>query len=238
MAVGVRGCNNCRLVALILQMNHFQKGKYRSPSLRGGAVFFMPRFQPQWAQPSRCEDSMDFYPIHTEARILVERALQRAMAHSTMLRRAFQLSLDRHGDADNWKLLDSAVGRVLERNASCDDEQWFTAADGRLRESVTSLFNSRGCGSTEAWQYRRSVEQVYECAAARSQELDEVTVAYWRHSALVWITLWHLADVPGVTVFQAKECLEVCFDEESACKEACEVVRPQKRTGWSLSEVA
>ncbi len=62
--------------------------------------------------------------------------------------------------------------------------------------------------------YRRAADQIYESAAVWAHALDELTLAYWRHCALVWITLWHIADVPGLTVDQAAECLTFSFTGE------------------------
>ncbi|MFZ1107497.1 MAG: hypothetical protein WAN43_04005 [Rhodomicrobium sp.] len=173
-----------------------------------------------------------------EAQSSAGRGLRRAMAHSTMLRRAFHLSLSRRHDADDWKTLESAVAAVLEKNARHDDVEWFVEADKRLRLSVTSLLRSQAAKSSRVGHYLRAAGQVYKSTEAWRQELDELTVAYWRHSAVVWITLWHLADVPDVTAARAKKCLDLCFDGSSAPDEAYELPLRPKKAGWSLSGAA
>jgi hypothetical protein len=179
-----------------------------------------------------------FRADRAESQSAAERVLQRAMAHGMMLRRAFHVSLKRRRDTADWELLESVVVGILEQNADYYDVEWFVKADRRLRRSVASLFRSRSSKSSRPWHYGRAADQVYESTSAWRQELDELTVAYWRHSALVWITLWHLADVPDMTAVRAKGCLDVCFDGAAVPDEVYDHPLPPKKRGWSLSEAA
>ncbi len=119
-----------------------------------------------------------------------------------------------------------------------NDANWFVEADERLKSAVAEMFRSRSSKSSRAWQYRRAAEQVYESAANWDQHLDGLTLAYWRHSALVWITLWHLADVPDLTARDAKERLNSCFEGAPLPQTAPEEQRPEEEHRWSLSGAA
>ena len=175
-------------------------------------------------------------PDHSEAPMGAERVLQQAMTYSMMMRRVFHEALTCRCDDDEWKLLETATGGISEQNGRYRDAEWYVGASKRLRQSATSLFRNRSPKSSRVGCYRRSVDHVYESIAAWGQELDEWTVAYWRHSALVWITLWHLADVPDVTATHAKECLDYASTE--ALADAHELPLQPTKLRWSLSEAA
>lgn len=146
-----------------------------------------------------------------------ERLLQRAMAHSTMLKRAFHIAVSRRHDTEEWETLEDVTATLLEQNSETHfDAEWFVQADGRLKASVTALLARRASKNSRIGHYRRAAKQVYESAAAWGQNLDDVTLAYWRHSALVWITLWHISDVPELTAEKAAKCLDLAFTGDAA----------------------
>lgn len=163
--------------------------------------------------------------------------LQRMMTHSTTLRRAFHISLSRRHDTQEWELLETATATSLEESRTAGhDAAWFTEASDRLRTSVLSHLRSRSSKSSRTSHYRRAADQVYENAtAAWARSVDEWTVAYWKHCALVWITLWHMADVPDLTADQARECLNFSFTEESEPEPELPSKRPSR---WWLSGAA
>ena len=41
--------------------------------------------------------------------------------------------------------------------------------------------------------------------------MDEADLAHWQHAALVWMALWHAADMPSITAAQVHECLEAAL---------------------------
>jgi hypothetical protein len=164
-----------------------------------------------------------------------ERALQRAIAHCAMLRRSFHLSLSRRRDAAKWELLERAVAPVVEQTRSARrDARWFVDADERLNSSVFTLLKERSAKSSRPWHYRRAAEQVYESAASWSKDIDEVTLAYWRHSALIWMTLWHMADIQDLTATQAKERLDFCFEGKDQPPREPEARRTKEKR-WSFA---
>ncbi len=163
------------------------------------------------------------------------RLLERAMAHSIMLRRAFGMALSRRHDAAEWELLERETGRILEQNGLRRDVDWFIDADERLTDSVTKLFKNRSSKSRRPVHFRRAASQVYESAALWGKNLDEKSGTYWRHSALVWMTLWHLADVADVTASQARKCLLHCFEGTASSIEPPPELPQQERAHNRLS---
>jgi hypothetical protein len=181
--------------------------------------------------PHEGENSVNIVPDQADAQTAAERVLQRAKSHSIGLRRAFHLSLSRRRDTEDWERLESVAAGILEHDGRYRHAEWFTETDKRLKQCVASLFKNRTLKSSRAGHYLRAAKQVYESASPWSQELDARTMACWRHNALVWITLWHLADVPDVTATQAKECLDGCFQGNSPGL-------PPRKPRWSLSGAA
>lgn len=170
-----------------------------------------------------------------------ERLLQRAIAHSTGLRRAFHTSAALRRDAEKWKLLEDAAATVLELNSEIPKQQdnaqdWFAEADEKLKASVVTLLGEGAPKTSRISHYRRAASQVYGSAAAWGETLDEATLAYWRHAALVWMTLWHIADVPDLTAEQAKDCLNSAF-REASLQSVLKLV-PKKGVRSRLSDAA
>jgi hypothetical protein len=166
------------------------------------------------------------------AQMTAERVLQRAMSHSMMLSKAFASSHTRRRDTNHWKLLETATSGVLEQDWR--RREWYAEANRRLRTSVSFLLRSQASKSGRVGLYRLATDQVYEAAADWSQALDALPVAYWRHSALVWVTLWHSADAPGVTATQAKECLDCAWTEARSENDADKLVSQPTRRRLSL----
>ena len=156
------------------------------------------------------------------------------MAHAIMARRTFRFSLSRRRDRVEWELLESAVASMLESNGvGRQRAAWFVAADRRLQASVTKLLKARDHKSRRLSHFRRAVEQVRENAALWGESLDETETAYCAHSALVWMTLWHLADIPDMTAGHARDCLDFSFNGSFLPEKVA-----AKKEGWSLSEAA
>jgi hypothetical protein len=163
-----------------------------------------------------------------------EPPFERALAYAIMLRRAFYFSLSRRRDGVEWELLESAVAGTLESSgADPRRQEWFAAADRRLQASVTKLLKARDHKSRRLSHFRRAVEQVRENAALWGESLDETETAYCAHSALVWMTLWHLADIPDMTAGHARDCLDFSFNGSFLPEKVA-----AKKEGWSLSEAA
>jgi hypothetical protein len=172
-----------------------------------------------------------FEALHIEP----NRAMQRALSHCAMLRRAFHLSLSRRRDSAKWEILERAVVAVVaQTHGARRHAKWFAEADERLKSSVFALLKERSPRSSRPFHYRRAAEQVYESAANWSRELDEVTLAYWRHNALVWMTLWHMADIPDLTSTHAKERLDFCFDGKAVSPRELET-HPAKEKRWRFA---
>jgi len=172
-----------------------------------------------------------FHALHIEP----ARAMQRAIAHCAMLRRAFHLSLSRRSDASQWEFLETAVVAVVEQTRSARlDTRWYVEANERLKVSVFTLLKERSSKSSRPWHYRRAADQVYESTATWSKEIDELTLAYLRHSALIWVTLWHIADVQDLTATQAKERLDFCFESKDIPRREPEARQPKEKH-WSFA---
>ena len=164
-----------------------------------------------------------------------ERVLQRAITHSVTLQRAFHISLSRRHDTQDWELFENATAISLEESKDAGhDAAWFAESDSRLKASVLALLRNRSSKSSRMGHYRRAADQVYESAAVWASVLDELTLAFWRHCALVWITLWHVADVPDLTVDQAGECLSFAFTDEGDLEPEPEIA-PKRPSRWRLS---
>ncbi len=171
-----------------------------------------------------------------------ERLQQQAKAHAIGLRRAFHISVSRRHDTQTWTLLEDATATLLERNRQAPWQQapqpgWFVVADEKLKTSATALLGLGAPNSSRASHYRRAAEQVYDSAEAWGRTLDGATVAYWRHAALVWMTLWHIADVPDLTAREAEACLNVAFTQAGNVQSVPEL-SPKKAVRSRLSEAA
>ncbi len=136
--------------------------------------------------------------------------LQRATAQSTMLRRAFQLCASRRSDCDEWKLLEEAAAAFLERHPSGSPEseaQWYAVADRMLMHKISELLKRMAPHSDRARQFRRAAENAGNKASDGSMILGEAPAGRLRHAGLVWMALWHAADMQSVTAEQARKCL-------------------------------
>ncbi len=164
--------------------------------------------------------------------------LQRAITQGNALQRAFHISLSRRQDAREWKQFETETAASLEvAEYVGHDARWFSESSGRLKASVERLLESRGSKSSRMRHYRRAADQVYESAAVWTHAMDELTMAYWRHCALVWITLWHIADVAEMTVEQARDCVSFAFTEEAEPEPEPEL-SAKRPSRWGLSAAA
>jgi hypothetical protein len=135
-------------------------------------------------------------------------AIERAKAHSAMLKRAFHFSLWRRNDTKSWELVEEAVAGVLEAIQKCGARD-FIEADASLQSRAIAQIKA-ACPHSNRWvEYRRAVKGVYTSAALWGQALEAAERAYWRHCALVWLTMWHLADVPQISADQVVAQLDV-----------------------------
>ncbi len=132
----------------------------------------------------------------------------RATAHGEMLRRAFHLSLSRRRDTEIWRRVEEAVARLLakKQDGNCG-ANCFIEADAILQAGALALIKGVAPHSERSGAYRRAVKGVYSSAALWGRDLDKAGRAYWRHCALVWLTLWHLADVPLFSAHQVMDRL-------------------------------
>ncbi len=147
-----------------------------------------------------------------------EALLHRARAQSTMLKRAFHLCLSRRSDARLWEDLGNAAAAHL---LGCGGERsWLVQrldeADRRFESRVMVLLSRTSAKSGRASHYRRAIDQIHVSATAWERTVGEATAAYWRHAALVWMTLWHCADLPSLTAGQAGECLDAAFAPQAS----------------------
>ncbi len=157
-----------------------------------------------------------------------EAVLHKAMAQSTMLRRAFHLCASRRADASQWQDLEDAAAAHLEERAvgpgqvQAAETQWFGQVDGRLRMSVLDMLSHRASASSRASHCRRAMDELYASAAGWAPVLGEATAAYWRHAGLMWMALWHAADMPGITAGLFWQCLDSAFAPVPAAAPALE----------------
>jgi len=145
--------------------------------------------------------------------------LQRAVAQSMMLKRAFRFCASRRNDTELWRALEDAAAVLLERHRNGTLErqtQWLAQADRRLKFQVSELLRRMAPHSNRARQYRRAVAHLSLNAEGWSEVIGKTPAFYWRHSALVWMALWHMADMQSVTAEQAKKCLDHAFGIVSA----------------------
>lgn len=152
-----------------------------------------------------------------------------ATAQSTMLRRTFNLSLSRRSDAKSWRVLGEAIAKVLEqRKTERTGVSWFSETDAKLNTEFAELLEGRTRSRSLSY-YRQAARGIYQSAKVWGESLDEADMAYWRHSALVWLTLWHLADIPQMSAEQATECFECVLNRKDA-------PAPRMRTADDASE--
>jgi hypothetical protein len=153
-----------------------------------------------------------------------------------MLQRAFHISLARRHDARAWEQLEGEIAAVLERTEALHPAEWFVQADGRLKASVAALLGRQGAKSSRVSHYGRAAGQVYESALAWGAHLDDATLGYWRHSALIWITLWHLADVPDISADMARGCLDSAFRQQGVTSDPVLASPAKKAARWKISD--
>jgi hypothetical protein len=153
----------------------------------------------------------------SNARSEVERGVERAAAPSAMMKRNFHLSLWRRWDREDWELLGKSVAKVLEaEKTEKQDVNRFREADATLKSSIGALIKQAAPCSQRWSDYRRAARSVYSSAAFLGPALDEAEAAYWRHCALVWITLWHLSDLLQMTAEEAEDRLSVSMQMKAS----------------------
>ncbi len=141
--------------------------------------------------------------------------LRRATAQTSTLRQAFRLCVSRRMDAEEWRLLEHTVATFLERHLESAHERpahWFAQADRTLVLQVSQLLRRMAPQSNRARQYSRGAESLSVNARGWSAVLGELQASHCRHAALVWMALWHSADIPSVTAEQARKCLYHAFN--------------------------
>ncbi len=145
-----------------------------------------------------------------------KRRLELAIARGTSLKREFHVSLKRRGDPEPWQHLGNAIGSLLEQTRrDPHDSVWFTQTDIRLAKSVTDCIRRNAPNSTRGRYYLRAAREVFNGAEFGGIGLDQPSMAYWRHAALIWISLWHMADITQVSAEDAKNCLDFAFKPEA-----------------------
>lgn len=142
------------------------------------------------------------------------RRLELAIAHSTSLKREFHTSLRRRDNPGPWESLGKAMAARLEQTrGGSHDPDWFAQTDGRFIASVTDCITRSA--PNRGRYYRRAVLEVFRSAEFGGNGLGQPTMAYWRHAAVLWISLWHLADVPQLTAEDAQRCLDFALKPEA-----------------------
>ena len=138
--------------------------------------------------------------------------LRRAIVHATSLQRAYYLSLERRVDREDWERLGRTIASALKREElEVQGAQFFDQCDENLRLLTVDLLSPK---TSRARHYRKAAEQAYESAQNWGKDIDQEAAAYWRHCVLVWLTLWHFADVPHLSASDSWTCLERAFASE------------------------
>jgi hypothetical protein len=143
--------------------------------------------------------------------------IERAKSHGAMLKRAYHFSLWRRNGKERWEYIEEAVAGVLEaiQNEKYDARD-FAQADASLQSLAIALIRE-ACPHSNRWlDYRRAVKGLYASAALWGHSLEAADRAYWRHCALVWLTLWHLADVPQISADEAAARIEAGLAPKAA----------------------
>ncbi|MFZ1107496.1 MAG: hypothetical protein WAN43_04000 [Rhodomicrobium sp.] len=152
-----------------------------------------------------------------DAKGVIEERIESSAARSLTMKRAFQLSLRRRRDRKSWEILERTVAKALDRDrAENRDVDWLSQADANLQASAAAFIKSAAPYSNRSSDYRRSAKSACPGASSLGQGSDAADAAYWRHCALVWITLWHLADLPQMTAEEAKAGLGFGFMQGDA----------------------
>lgn len=122
------------------------------------------------------------------------------------LQHAFRASASHRADAETWRELENTIAAELDRRRSearfepsADVVQRFDQADERLYNAAGKLLAILAPTSGRARRYKGAVDDVRGGAAPWGRFLDDPLMAYCRHAALVWITLWHVSDTPAAT---------------------------------------
>ncbi len=142
------------------------------------------------------------------------RRIELAIAHSNSLKREFHTSLRRRDDPEPWESLGKAIAVRLEQTrGGSHDPDWFVQTDSRFIASVTDGITRSA--PNRGRHYCRAVLEVFRSAEFGGNGLDQPTMAYWRHAAVLWMSLWHLADVPQLTAEDAQKCLDFALKPEA-----------------------
>ncbi len=145
-----------------------------------------------------------------------KRRLELAIAYGGSLKREFHTSLRRRDNPEPWERLGKAIAVLLEQTRKdSHDLDWFSRTDSRFIASVTDWMARSAPNATRGRYYRRAALEVFHSAEFSQGGLDQPMVAYWRHAALIWISLWHLADIPQLTAENAKNCLDFALKQEA-----------------------
>jgi hypothetical protein len=135
---------------------------------------------------------------------------QRARQQSDLLRKAFSFSASRRGDAVSWRHLEDVIARLLDQRhgALLQQPASLEQESANLERSVARLLKRTAPGANRAGRYRRAVKDMLDNSTFWLGVLDPVAAAFWRHSALAWMSLWHGADTLAVTAPQMQACFE------------------------------
>ncbi len=145
-----------------------------------------------------------------------KRRLELAISYGASLKREFHTSLKRRDNPEPWERLGKAIAVLLEQTRrDPHDLDWFSRTDSRFIASVTDWMARSAPNATRGRYYRRAALEVFHSAEFARGGLDQPMMAYWRHAALIWISLWHLADIPQLTAEDAKNCLDFALKPEA-----------------------
>jgi hypothetical protein len=158
--------------------------------------------------------------------------LRLAAVHADELRAAFHKTAAARRDVASWRRLEEVCANMLERRRATvagrrfvSEPHWLLR-NGRSERAFEDLLNRSGGGRAEA--YVKAVDELISNTAHWMFLFDAPVASYWRHASLVWLSLWHAAQSPGVPAAEAAKSLGLTVKRKNCA--GCGQERPEVRT--------
>ena len=138
-------------------------------------------------------------------------AVRLAAQYADQLRQAFHQQADARPDALVWHRLEYDAADLLERRfndtpASTPMVPSLSELDQALLQTVAAALFRNDPTQRRVVAYREAIASVCE-NAANWIFLQGHEIAYWKHAALVWMTLWHVSASRAITPADMATCL-------------------------------
>ena len=138
-------------------------------------------------------------------------AVRLAAQYADQLRQAFHQQAAARPDALVWHRLEYDVADLLERRfndtpAPTPMVPSLSKLDQALLQTVATALFKDDPTQRRVVAYREAIASVCE-NAANWIFLQDHEIAYWKHAALVWMTLWHVSASRAITPAHMATCL-------------------------------